>query len=139
MPPVSFYFALIIIILGLLALISISWSNRRGAPWLPTRMKKVRRMLELANVQPGELVYDLGCGDGRVLVTAARRYGAKAVGIEIDLANVPRREDQMPVQSPFLGAKFDAVLGSQEQTAELCGLGESIQDRDVDRSHDRVG
>jgi ubiquinone/menaquinone biosynthesis C-methylase UbiE len=40
-------------------------------------------MLELAAVRPGETVYDLGCGDGRVLFTAAQRYNAHAVGIEI--------------------------------------------------------
>jgi len=42
-------------------------------------------MLTLANVQPGETVYDLGCGDGRVLIMAARKFKAKAVGIEIGL------------------------------------------------------
>jgi predicted RNA methylase len=41
-------------------------------------------MLALANVRPGELVYDLGSGDGRVLTMAARHFGARAVGIEID-------------------------------------------------------
>jgi SAM-dependent methyltransferase len=41
-------------------------------------------MLSLAQVGPGDLVYDLGCGDGRMVVTAAWRYGARAVGIEID-------------------------------------------------------
>jgi predicted RNA methylase len=41
-------------------------------------------MLTLAEVKPGEVVYDLGCGDGRILITAARRFGAQAVGIEID-------------------------------------------------------
>ena len=40
-------------------------------------------MLELAAVKPGETVFDLGCGDGRVLITAAQRFNAKAVGIEI--------------------------------------------------------
>jgi SAM-dependent methyltransferase len=44
----------------------------------------VRKMLTLAQVGPGDLVYDLGCGDGRMVATAARRYGARAVGIEID-------------------------------------------------------
>jgi predicted RNA methylase len=38
----------------------------------------------MAQVGPGDLVYDLGCGDGRMIVTAARRYGARAMGIEID-------------------------------------------------------
>ena len=41
-------------------------------------------MLQMARVGPDDLVYDLGCGDGRIIVTAARRYGAKAVGIELD-------------------------------------------------------
>jgi predicted RNA methylase len=47
-------------------------------------MKMVHRMLTMAEVGSGDLVYDLGCGDGRTIVTAARRYGARAVGIEID-------------------------------------------------------
>jgi predicted RNA methylase len=47
-------------------------------------MSKVRKMLELADVGPEDVVYDLGCGDGRVIITAARRYGATAVGYEID-------------------------------------------------------
>jgi predicted RNA methylase len=41
-------------------------------------------MLKMARVGPDDLVYDLGCGDGRMIVIAARRYGARAVGIEID-------------------------------------------------------
>lgn len=71
-------------ILAFVALISIIWTNRFGAPWIPTPLSKVRKMLEMAEVGPGDLVYDLGCGDGRTIVTAARRYGAQAVGIEID-------------------------------------------------------
>jgi SAM-dependent methyltransferase len=71
-------------ILTLAVLISILWTNRVGAPWAPTPMSKVRKMLEMAGVGPGDLVYDLGCGDGRTIVTAARRFGARAVGIEID-------------------------------------------------------
>ena len=70
--------------LTLVILISIVWTNRVGAPWVPTPMRKVRKMLEMAGVGPGDLVYDLGCGDGRTIVTAARQYGARAVGIEID-------------------------------------------------------
>jgi predicted RNA methylase len=47
-------------------------------------MGKVRRMLAMAEVGPGDTVYDLGCGDGRMIVTAVRHYGSRAVGIEID-------------------------------------------------------
>jgi predicted RNA methylase len=41
-------------------------------------------MLQLAEVRPDDLVYDLGCGDGRILIIAARQYGSRAIGIEID-------------------------------------------------------
>jgi len=44
----------------------------------------VDKMLELAEVKKDDLVYDLGCGDGRIVVTAAKRYGCKAVGYDID-------------------------------------------------------
>jgi SAM-dependent methyltransferase len=73
-------------LLIMLFLMSTIWTNSRGAPWVPTPREVVRRMLSMAEVQPGEVVYDLGCGDGRVLVTAARRFGARAVGIEIDVS-----------------------------------------------------
>jgi predicted RNA methylase len=44
----------------------------------------VKKMLRLTEVGPDDIVYDLGCGDGRTIITAARRYGARAVGLEID-------------------------------------------------------
>ena len=47
-------------------------------------MQIVNRMMELAEVNPDDVVYDLGCGDGRIILTAALRYHARAVGIEID-------------------------------------------------------
>jgi SAM-dependent methyltransferase len=55
--------------------------------FVPTPRKVVDRMLELAKVKKTDVVYDLGCGDGRVVVTAARKYGAYGFGFEID----PRR------------------------------------------------
>ena len=78
------WFFAIVSALGTLAIVSILWPGLRGAPWMPTRLRTVRKMLDLAEVGPGDLVYDLGCGDGRTIVTAARRYGARAVGVEID-------------------------------------------------------
>ena len=49
----------------------------------PTPQEVVERMLSLAQVKPGETVYDLGCGDGRIVITAAQKFRAHAVGIEI--------------------------------------------------------
>jgi SAM-dependent methyltransferase len=58
------------------------------APFVPTPQEVVDRMLELAQVSHGDLLYDLGSGDGRIVITAARGYGARAVGFEIDPALV---------------------------------------------------
>lgn len=58
------------------------------APFVPTPQEVVDRMLELAQVHQGDLLYDLGSGDGRIVITAAKRYGARAVGFEIDHALV---------------------------------------------------
>jgi SAM-dependent methyltransferase len=53
------------------------------APYVVAPERAVDKMLEMANLKPGETLYDLGCGDGRILVTAAEKYKVKAVGIEI--------------------------------------------------------
>ncbi len=54
------------------------------APFDPTPQEVVERMLALAAIKKGDVVYDLGAGDGRVVVTAAKKYGVRAVGFEID-------------------------------------------------------
>lgn len=52
--------------------------------FVPTRMEVVNKMLEMAEIKTNDILYDLGCGDGRIVVTAARKYGIKAVGVDID-------------------------------------------------------
>ncbi len=54
-----------------------------GLPPVPTKAARIQKALNLANLKPNEILYDLGAGDGRVLLIAARGFGAKAVGIEI--------------------------------------------------------
>ena len=58
------------------------------APFVPTPRTVVERMLETAAVGRDDIVYDIGCGDGRMVIAAAKNYGARAVGIEIDPALV---------------------------------------------------
>lgn len=67
-------------------LLSQATSARRGPDviFVPTPNEVVDKMLELAKVTAKDTVYDLGCGDGRIVITAAQKYGARAVGIDID-------------------------------------------------------
>ena len=80
-PPVSGF--------ALLTVLSISAAAQQFnpadnlAPYIPSPQIVVDRMLELARIKPGETVYDLGSGDGRILITAAQKFRAKAVGIEM--------------------------------------------------------
>jgi SAM-dependent methyltransferase len=65
------------------------------APYVVSPQQIVDRMLELADLKSGETLYDLGSGDGRVLITAVQRYHAKAVGIEISEALVRSTGDKI--------------------------------------------
>jgi SAM-dependent methyltransferase len=62
-------------------------------PFVPTPPEVVDRMLEMAQVKSGDVIYDLGSGDGRIIIRAAKRYGVKGVGIEIDTDLVQKARD----------------------------------------------
>src|SRR3990167_2327310 len=59
-------------------------SRRPDVIFVPTPEAVVEAMLQVANVTKNDIVYDLGCGDGRIPVTAAKKYGARGVGVDID-------------------------------------------------------
>jgi SAM-dependent methyltransferase len=63
------------------------------APFVPTPQPVVVKMLEMAGVKQTDVVFDLGCGDGRVLVTAAKTYGCKAYGCDIDPQLVKKSQE----------------------------------------------
>jgi len=63
--------------------------------YVPTPQPVVDQMLEMAEVKPGDVVYDLGCGDGRIVVTAAKRFGVKAVGFDIDPVRVAEANENV--------------------------------------------
>ena len=69
------------------------------APFVPSPTDVVRKMLEVANLTPGELLYDLGCGDGRVVITAVREFGARGVGIDL----MPRLVAEAEAEATRLG------------------------------------
>ena len=74
-----FLLASLIVLAGMVVLPIFS-----GAPWHPLMPYTIRRILNFADIRSGETICDLGCGDGRVLITAAKEYSAKGVGVEID-------------------------------------------------------
>ncbi len=53
-------------------------------PFVPTPIDVIDRMLEMAQVKSGDVIYDIGSGDGRIIIQAAKKYGVRGVGIEID-------------------------------------------------------
>jgi precorrin-6B methylase 2 len=73
-----------IIIIAAAFAVFVLWSAALGAGWEPTSRRKVKRMLEMSGAGPSDIVYDLGSGDGRIVVEAARAYHARAVGVEAD-------------------------------------------------------
>ena len=81
--------------LGRVALAQDSiFENKKIVPFVPTPQEVVDKMVELAGVKKGDLVYDLGSGDGRIVITAAKK-GAKAVGYEIDGDLVKQSRDNI--------------------------------------------
>jgi len=72
------------IVFGGLTALWIAWNLTLDALWQPTDRVTVRRLLFLAELQPDEHVIDLGCGDGRIVIAAAKEFDARATGIEID-------------------------------------------------------
>ncbi len=75
---------LIIILLFIFLPVWILWTFFIGAGWQPTSRRVVKKMLDLAELEPGDILYDLGSGDGRILKEACKSYGAYSVGLEAD-------------------------------------------------------
>lgn len=107
----------LIYLLFFLILLTAAYGAISAAPWLPTKNRDISRMIALAEIKAGDKVYDLGCGDGR-LVFAAAKKGAEAVGIEIFIL-------------PYLYAKIKSYF--QPRTKILFGdmFNLSVADADV--------
>jgi len=78
--------ALLVVLAGVLTLAARGAQELRkpDVVYLPTPQPVVDAMLEMAKVTSSDVVYDLGCGDGRIPITAAQKYGARGIGIDID-------------------------------------------------------
>jgi len=89
---------ILVVCLGLIAASLSAQTGPTRAPdvrYEPSSYEVVDEMLQLANVTPDDIVYDLGCGDGRIVIAAAREYGARGVGIDIDPARVAESRENV--------------------------------------------
>jgi SAM-dependent methyltransferase len=75
---------LLLLSAGAVAAPQFGASGTLDVPYVPTRPELVEQMLKLANVKKTDVVYDLGCGDGRIVIMAAQKFGARAVGVDAD-------------------------------------------------------
>ncbi len=111
-------FFLLVFVLALLWLLVPAFY---GLPSIPTKPDRIRNALKMANLQPGETLYDLGAGDGRVLLIAAGEFGSRAVGIEVG-----------PVQCAFIWLRAIASgFGDKIQVQWGNYLNADLRDADV--------
>ncbi|HYD95322.1 MAG TPA: class I SAM-dependent methyltransferase [Noviherbaspirillum sp.] len=78
-------------------------------PYVPTPQLVAERMLKMARVGRSDVVYDLGCGDGRLVITAAKKHGARGVGIDIDPARI--RQAQARAKAARVENRVEFILG----------------------------
>jgi precorrin-6B methylase 2 len=94
--PTSFpYSTLLVAVLSLAAATAQEAAPKRApdVPYVPTTEEAVRAMLKLADVKRTDVVYDLGCGDGRIVIEAAKAVGARGVGIDINPVRIKEAND----------------------------------------------
>jgi len=77
--------------------------------YVPTPQAVVEDMLRLADVKKGDVLYDLGSGDGRIAITAAKKYGIRAIGIDIDPERITEAQDN--AKSAGVGKQVEFRLG----------------------------
>jgi predicted RNA methylase len=108
---------LAVLMTSLVASAPVAWAQatqeaatrRPDVIYVPTPEEVVEAMLQVANVTKNDIVYDLGCGDGRIPVTAAKKYGARGVGIDIDPQRI--KEANENVEKNGVGDRVKIVQG----------------------------
>ena len=89
------------------------------APFVPTPDNVVRAMLKLAELKAYETLYDLGCGDGRIIIMAAQEFGANAVGVELNdgrFNGCVQRIHELKLDDKITMIHDDLLKGGSEQS-----------------------
>src|ERR1700726_5205709 len=91
----SFYSLALLFLFTSLAIAQTSHPKHQvDVPYVPTTEEAVKAMLKLADVKKTDIVYDLGCGDGRIVIAAAREYGAHGVGIDLNPGGIAEAREK---------------------------------------------
>jgi SAM-dependent methyltransferase len=100
MKKVSYCFWFLCLFLSLLGVLVLepsqhdhSGDSKKEVPFVASQTQVVKAMLELAEVKSSDIVYDLGCGDGRIVIMAAQKYGARGVGVDVDPELIRRSKE----------------------------------------------
>jgi len=84
----------------------VAQERKPDVHYVPTPEEVVEKMLEMANVGKNDVVYDLGCGDGRIVITAAKKYGARGVGVDIDPQRIKESNENARIAGVTDRVKF---------------------------------
>jgi SAM-dependent methyltransferase len=87
-------------------------------PFVPSTMPVVERMLELAEVKKDDVIYDLGSGDGRIIIEAAKKYGTRGVGIDLDPQRVDEARQRAQEEGVSHLVEFRAEDGTQSDISK---------------------
>lgn len=112
-----FYIVLLIAVLFIGSFVIAASSM---APWVPAWKKDLPRIFALAQLQPGETFYDLGCGNGKVVLCAGQQYQAKATGIELALPMyVVCKVRQLVYRNPNISFRFGNLFSTDISDADV--------------------
>ena len=113
----------VLAIAGALCILAQQQSQEKLAPYYPTPESIVKRMLELGELKAGEKMFDLGSGDGRIVIMAAQKFGADATGVELD--NDLWRQSTEKIRKLGLSSKRIGVAAARERCTPA-SLGRAI-------------
>ncbi len=113
-----------VLVVGVAALAGTQTPRNDLAPFVATPEDVVERMLELAKVGRDDIVYDLGCGDGRIVIAAAKKFGARGVGIDIDANLINQAEARAKAEGVAGRVRFEVgdVMAANVSRASVVTL-----------------
>lgn len=101
---------ILVVFAGIVIARPTAWSQE-SIPFVPSPMHVVQRMLELAELKKGDILYDMGSGDGRIVIEAAKKYGVRGIGIDLNPELVAKARENAEKEGVGHLAEFRAQDG----------------------------